>query len=141
MNLTPPYGVNMWLVMDSRIRALYKIEAQPEAPAEARRIIAEELSSLLPDATLDDVKLMVSELVTNGIVHSDESSRDPVMLDLCVNGGVRCRVLDDGPGFAERVTQATQRGWGLRVVEQLSDRWGMQCSPQRTEVWFERQCA
>lgn len=128
--------------MDSRVRALYKIDAQPQAPAEARRIIAEELSSVLPDGTLDDVKLMVSELVTNGIVHNDQSGRrDPVMLDLCVNGEIRCQVLDHGPGFAERVEPADQRNWRLWVVEQLSDRWGMQSSPQRTEVWFERQCA
>jgi anti-sigma regulatory factor (Ser/Thr protein kinase) len=38
-------------------------------PAQARRIIAEELSALLSPRELDDVKLMVSELVTNGIVH------------------------------------------------------------------------
>lgn len=126
--------------MDSRIRALYKIDAQPQAPAEARRIIAEELSSRLPDATLADIKLMVSELVTGGVVHDDQAERDPVMLDLCVTGDIRCRVLDHGPGFAARVKQDPQ-GWGLRVVEKLSDRWGMQCSPERTEVWFERECA
>jgi len=127
--------------MDSRVRTLYKIDAQPEAPAEARRIIAEELSSRLPDTTLEDVKLMVSELVTGGVVNNDDAEREPVMLDLCVNGDVRCRVLDQGPGFAARVEQTDAQRWRIRVVEQLSDRWGMQCSPQRTEVWFERQCA
>ncbi len=127
--------------MYSRVRALYKIDAQPEAPAQARRIIAEELSSRLPDATLEDVKLMVSELVTGGVVHNDDAEREPVMLDLCVNGDVRCRVLDQGPGFAARVEETDAQRWRMRVIEQLSDRWGMQCSPQRTEVWFERQCA
>jgi len=51
--------------MDSRVRALYKIDAQPEGPAQARRIIAEELSGVLSPHELDDVKLMDSELVTN----------------------------------------------------------------------------
>ena len=32
--------------MNSRVRALYKIDAQPEGPAQARQIIAEELSRL-----------------------------------------------------------------------------------------------
>jgi anti-sigma regulatory factor (Ser/Thr protein kinase) len=128
--------------MDSRVRALYKIDPQPEGPAQARRIIAQELSSVLPAPRLDDVKLMVSELVTNGIVHSDREGDVPVILDLAMNGDVRCGVLDHGPGFAERVQQKERRGgWGLRLVEQLSDRWGMQCSPQRTEVWFVCQCA
>jgi anti-sigma regulatory factor (Ser/Thr protein kinase) len=128
--------------MNSRVRALYKIEAQPEGPARARRIIAEELSERVPAPVLDDVKLMVSELVTNGIVHAAQVEGDaPVMLDLTVNGTIRCRVLDPGDGFALRARHTGVGGWGLQVVEQLSDRWGMQSSTQRTEVWFERRCA
>ena len=126
--------------MDSRIRALYKIAAEPEGPAQARRIIAEELSARLSSKELDDVKLMVSELVTNGIVHGHPEDDIPVMLDLCVNGDIRCAVLDQGPGFAARADEDVRGGWGLALVEQLSDRWGMQCSPRRTEVWFERGC-
>ena len=131
--------------MDSRVRTLYKIDARREGPAQARRIIAEELSARLSAQELDDVKLMVSELVTNGIVHGNQENSIgegdiPVMLDLCVNGDIRCAVLDDGPGFAARVREHDSGGWGLRLVEQLSDRWGMQVSPRRTEVWFERNC-
>lgn len=108
----------------------------------ARRIIAEELSERVPGPVLDDVKLMVSELVTNGIVHGATPDDEPVMLDLCVNGAVLCRVLDHGHGgFAAHAHRDGPGGWGLQVVEQLADRWGMQCTPQRTEVWFERQAA
>ncbi len=127
--------------MASRVRALYKIDPEPEGPAQARRIIAEELGARVPGAVLDDVKLMVSELVTNGIVHGSADGVEPVMLDLLINGAVRCRVLDQGHGFATRARREGPGGWGLQVVEQLADRWGMQCSPQRTEVWFERHCA
>jgi anti-sigma regulatory factor (Ser/Thr protein kinase) len=127
--------------MDSRVRALYKIEPQPEGPAQARRIIADELMGRLSAPALDDVKLMVSELVTNGIVHGSNESDAPVMLDLVVNGYVRCRVLDHGRGVASAARSQESGGWGLQVVEQLSDRWGMQCSPQQTEVWFERHCS
>ena len=127
--------------MPSRVRALYKIDPEPEGPAQARRIIAEELGARVPDEVLDDVKLMVSELVTNGIVHGSTDCDVPVMLDLLVNGAIRCRVLDQGHGFAARTRHEGPGGWGLQVVEQLSDRWGLQRSPQRTEVWFERHCA
>jgi two-component sensor histidine kinase len=128
--------------MDSRIRTLYKIDARPAGPAQARRIIAEELSTVLSASELDDVKLMVSELVTNGIVHGRPENGDiPVVLDVCVNGSIRCAVLDNGPGFAARARERERGGWGLRLVEQLSDRWGTHCSPWRTEVWFERNCA
>jgi anti-sigma regulatory factor (Ser/Thr protein kinase) len=127
--------------MDPRVRALYKIEPEPEGPAKARRIIAEELASRVPASVLDDVKLMVSELVTNGIVHGSAEAAAPVMLDLLVNGNVRCRVLDHGQGFAGGRRSEGPGGWGLQVVEQLSDRWGMQYSSQQTEVWFERHCS
>ena len=127
--------------MDSRVRTLYKIDPQLAAPAQARRIIAEELSSRLSDRMLNDVKLMVSELVADGVVHGSLPDSGPVMLDLVVNHEIRCRVLNHGPGFARRVERARRHGWGMRVVEQLSDRWGMQSSSQRTEVWFERHCA
>ncbi|HYB31578.1 MAG TPA: hypothetical protein VEF89_33645 [Solirubrobacteraceae bacterium] len=76
--------------MDSRVRALYKIEPQPGAPAQARSIIAEELSSRLPDGILEDIKLMVSELVTSGVVDAGNGVEAPVTLDLCVNGDIRC---------------------------------------------------
>lgn len=111
----------------------------------ARRIVADELSDHVSDHVLEDVQLMVSELVTNGIVHGAGEDDDPVMLDLCLNGVIECRVLDHGEGFATRVrkdrAEASAGGWGLQVVEQLSDLWGMQCSPQRTEVWFVREFA
>ena len=134
--------------MAPRVRALYKIDPQPEGPAQARRIIVDELAARLPERILDDVKLMVSELVTNGIVHGAPDHDDPLVLDVVVNGHsqsrprVLCRVLDHGRGFAKRVREnAPGGGWGLQVIEQLSDRWGMQSSPQRTEVWFERACS
>ena len=95
---------------------------------------------MLSATELEDVKLMVSELVTNGIVHGARGDDSPVILDLRVNGEIRCSVLDQGPGFAARVREDARDGWGLRLVEQLSDRWGMECSPRRTEVWFERNC-
>ncbi|HEX4279195.1 MAG TPA: ATP-binding protein, partial [Solirubrobacteraceae bacterium] len=95
--------------MESRVRALYKIEVQPEGPAKARRIIAEELSAVLSPSELDDVKLMVSELVTNGIVHGRREDDTPVMLDVCVNGQIRCTVRDQGPGFFARVRDAERR--------------------------------
>jgi anti-sigma regulatory factor (Ser/Thr protein kinase) len=127
--------------MDSRVRALYKIDPEPAGPAKARRIIAEQLAARVPPRVLDDVKLMVSELVTNGIVHGATEDHAEVLLDVLVNGVIRCRVLDHGAGFASRARhEGPGGGWGLQIVEQLADRWGVECSPQRTEVWFVRQC-
>src|ERR1700751_3805352 len=120
MLLTSKCGVNLCRVMEFRVRALYKIEAQAEGPAKARRIIAEELSTLLSPGELDDVKLMVSELVTNRIIDGHEENDAPLVLDLCVNGNIRCAVLDQKPGLFARIRDDRRQGWGLRLVEQLS---------------------
>jgi len=140
MLLTSACGVNLCPIMDSRVRALYRIDAGPQAPAQARRIIADELSTVLSPKQLEDVRLMVSELVTNGIVDGGSADDLPVILDLRLNGDIRCSVRDQGPGFAARVRGDAVRAWGLRLVELLSDRLGMECSRRRTEVWFERNC-
>ena len=55
---------------------------------------------------------MVSELVTNGIVHGRREDDGSVMLDLCINGDIRCAVLDAGPGFAERAQKRAARRLG-----------------------------
>jgi len=52
---------------------------------------------------------------------------------------VRCCVSDPGPGFepAEREPDDDPgAGWGLFLVEQLSDRWGVDLNAG-TSVWFE----
>jgi Histidine kinase-like ATPase domain len=127
--------------MDSRVRTLYKIKARPEGPGQARRIITEELSSRLPPDELDDIRLMVSELVTQGILHSRRGLTEaPVMLDLCVGGDIRCGVLDHGRRSVRRAAQGEGADCRLRLrlIEALADRWGMQSSPHVTELWFER---
>ena len=96
--------------MDSRVRALYQIDPRPEGPAQARRIIAERLSSRLPADVVDDIKLMVSELVTNGIVRGAVADDVPVAFELLAGGHVRCRVLDHGPGFAARTRHGAAGG-------------------------------
>jgi hypothetical protein len=42
--------------MDSHIRALYKIDPQPDGPGQARQIIAEALSARVPARVVDDIK-------------------------------------------------------------------------------------
>ncbi len=55
-------------------------------------------------------------------------------------GSVRTEVHDEGPGF-DPATTGTPRdnrgGWGLFLVERLSDRWGTARDTDGTSVWFE----
>jgi anti-sigma regulatory factor (Ser/Thr protein kinase) len=123
--------------MDPYLRAIYRIEARTDGPARARRIVSDELSSKVAPERLDELKLMVSELVTNGIRHG--GSEEPITLDLRLNGRVRCAVTDYGPGPAARelFSAAAQAGWGLKLVERLAARWGMIRARGTTQIWFE----
>ncbi len=108
-----------------------------EGPAQARRLVTRELSGLVTAGRLDELKLMVSELVTNGIVYGALSVDDTIMLELRANRIVRCEVVDHGPGFTVPDDLDENRGWGLKLIDRLADRWGVSRSPEGTRVWFE----
>jgi hypothetical protein len=69
----------------------------PGAAAEARRAL-EGLGDLLPPEKLEDVRLLVSELVTNSVVHAGLASDEAITVT--VQGRLaRGEVRDRGPGF------------------------------------------
>jgi anti-sigma regulatory factor (Ser/Thr protein kinase) len=62
-----------------------------------------------------------------------------VMLDVYASDDVvRVSVTDRGPGFVavDRPRGGEHSGWGLMMVDQLADRWGVELH-EGTEVWFE----
>ena len=89
---------------------------------------------------LEDVRLLVSELVTNSLRHAGLGPRDSIRLRVtATRETVRVEVTDGGPGF--RPGQPAPNlyhtsGWGLYLVDQLSDRWSVDVG-EATMVWFE----
>jgi len=111
------------------------------APGAARRAM-DDLSGRVDDPVFDDIRLLVSELVTNGVRHAGQGESGWVRLSIEWNlSGVRVEVTDPGPGFGEvRVPTIYQEsGWGLYLVEQVATRWGVQRTRGNT-VWFEIDC-
>ena len=110
-----------------------------EAPAEARQAV-DELYASFPGDRLGDVRLLVSELVTNAIRHAGLDEDDVISVIVQDSpAGVRVEVADSGTGFdwTGRESGAEEPGgWGLFLVEQLADRWGVERG-DRTCVWFE----
>jgi anti-sigma regulatory factor (Ser/Thr protein kinase) len=111
-----------------------------EAAAEARRAL-DGFGGELPERRMRDVRLLVSELVTNAVRHAGLASGDPIRLAIDADdGALRVEVLDRGSGFEPRAPApdpARASGWGLFLVEQLADRWGMEGADPGTRIWFE----
>jgi anti-sigma regulatory factor (Ser/Thr protein kinase) len=102
------------------------------APGRARALLREHANGLDRDR-LDTAVLLISELVTNAVLHGTGEIR--LMIDLA-GGGARFAVSDEGGGTpVVRPEPGPDGGWGLRLVGQLARRWGVR--EGRTQVWFE----
>ncbi len=84
--------------------------------------------------------LLVSEIVTNAVVHAKASPDTPIRFKADADEGrIRIEVHDGGHDFTQPSAAATQQrggGWGLRLVEREARRWGVQ-NNDGTRVWFE----
>jgi anti-sigma regulatory factor (Ser/Thr protein kinase) len=117
------------------------VEGGRDAPSEARRIVAERLGGVVADRVLEDCGLLVSELVTNSVVHGRVGHERHVALSIDVSGErVRVEVTDPGPGFASDTSTPgadEPGGFGLFLVTQVADAWGVSGETEPTTVWFE----
>lgn len=108
------------------------------APAAARRALAGLRSSLGEEAT-EEATLLISEVVTNAVRHADLEERDAIRVHVRLHPGVvRIDVSDPGEGFdpdRDRIDEP-EAGWGLRLLDRLAARWGVERGA-RTTVWFE----
>jgi hypothetical protein len=116
----------------------------PGAAAQARRLIENELLGRVPRPVVEDVALLVTELIANGVRHGG-AGRESYMRLLLEGGrpGLHVEVVnpDDARGApARRPADLTGGGGiGLNLVEMLASRWGVRSIPQ-TAVWFELDC-
>ena len=93
----------------------------------------------LPQETLDDVRLLVSELVTNSIRHGNLLPEGWIRVKITAGQGrVRAEVWDSGPGFDPPPAPDTggASGWGIYLLDRVADRWGI-VRNDATCVWFE----
>ena len=117
-----------------------RLAPEPEVVTTARHAL-DQLTDLLPPEKLEDVRLVVSELVTNSVRHAGLSADDQISLTVTVSdGAVRGSVCDPGPGFRMPSEPSPRSdlsgGWGLPIVETISDRWGVEGN-RHACVWFE----
>jgi anti-sigma regulatory factor (Ser/Thr protein kinase) len=121
------------------IRLDRELPASPEAPREARKALSE-IAPHVPAHYFDDVRLLVTELVTNSLRHGALGAGDAIHLVVQLEPAtLRVEVRDPGSGFdvpAPPQTPDLGAGWGLFLLGRIADRWGIAGRPS-TCVWFE----
>ena len=103
----------------------------PEAVGAARRLV-EIHADALSTAQCEDACLMVSELVTNALLHGHGAISIGIVSEA---QHITIEISDDGRGdVAITPVPNASGGWGLRIVDELADSWGVRRG--RTHVWF-----
>jgi anti-sigma regulatory factor (Ser/Thr protein kinase) len=116
-----------------------QLDVGPAAASEARAAVGA-LDGDADREVLDDVRLLLSEIVTNAVRHSGAPAGAKIGLAVSVTQGcVRAEVTDGGSGFEPSprdMPQLEAGGWGLHLVDRLADRWGVERG-RSVRVWFE----
>ncbi|MER7476588.1 ATP-binding protein [Streptomyces sp. NPDC126510] len=122
-------------------RFRFELAAHPGSPAQARRLTRARLTgwSVCED-TCDSAALVVSELVTNAIVHTASTH---IVCELHDGDDlVRIAVRDEGcapgqPHAAGRTRPEEEHGRGLLLVDALCHSWGAHENGPGLLVWAE----
>jgi anti-sigma regulatory factor (Ser/Thr protein kinase) len=111
-----------------------KLAGTPEA-ARLARGFARRRCSDLPDDVLESMLVVVTELVTNSVLHV---GGDLELKLVRYDGRVRISVRDAGGGIPQIGQITDSHGRGLRIVNALSRRWGVLPTPTGGKiVWSE----
>jgi anti-sigma regulatory factor (Ser/Thr protein kinase) len=96
---------------------------------------------VVPAPLRDDILLLVTELVTNAVLHAGVGPDRLLRVELARwPRRIRVEVTHPGDGFGyHRVDPSPDApgGWGLVLVDRIADRWGIIHSADGTCVWFE----
>ena len=111
------------------------LEPTVTSPALARAYCDDVLDSSGSNDRFDDARLVVSELVTNAILHA---GTDIEVLVVVRSDAVRIEVTDLGGGVPRSMpVKGTTSGRGLPIVEALGGRWGVLQLGAGKTVWCE----
>jgi serine/threonine-protein kinase RsbW len=106
-----------------------------DAPGIARGLLQTWTGTALEPDQLNTARLLVSELVTNAVLHGQGEITLSVWLRA---DALRVEVRDQGDGFAHDgrgQEPPLTGGWGLELVGAESSRWGV--GSECARVWFE----
>lgn len=105
-------------------------------PGLARRFVKRALERWAIQSELDVIELLVSELVTNSVVHAGSDVEVSVSV---VSDRVRVAVFDSSrePLTLREVGPESASGRGLVMLDALASAWGTEFTPGGKSIWFE----
>src|SRR3954451_2880127 len=123
-------------------RAAASFEPVGRSVATARSFVRDTLQGWGFADIVDDAVVLTSELVTNAVVHAGTAAD---VLCLRSDDGVRIEVADRYPereiplqGAAINMGSPDREGGrGLQLCAALANRWGVEYTPTRKQVWFQ----
>jgi serine/threonine-protein kinase RsbW len=118
---------------------LIRLPADALSATTARTEVTRRLSARITHGALEDVRLLLTELITNALRHANMSPGDEISVRAeLVEGTVRIEVSDPGNNGPVEVRKPGARGggYGLFLVDRLTNRWGVD-RDGGTTVWAE----
>jgi anti-sigma regulatory factor (Ser/Thr protein kinase) len=110
--------------------------ADAGAARKARDVLRTAISDL-PDGFQQDASLLVSELVTNSVLHASSAPGSQIGLRIAVDEDLlRVDISDDSPTIAAKKPPG-ERSYGLTVVEMIATGWGAERREGVNVTWFE----
>jgi len=117
-----------------------RLPAAPESVRRARTFVRRVLlTAQVPTATIEVAETLVSELVTNSLIHAAASL---VAVRIRSTPPVKVEVEDRNRSLPHLGPNAptVPGGLGLVIVDRLADRWGTDVMADGKVVWFELEC-
>jgi serine/threonine-protein kinase RsbW len=110
-----------------------------QAPSLARRATRDALAAWGMTHLEETAVLLVSELVTNVVLHAEPFPAFMVLRLETADGCLRIAVRDADPNGPRPRTpdRLDESGFGMMLVDALADRWGVRQTPPGKAVWAE----
>jgi anti-sigma regulatory factor (Ser/Thr protein kinase) len=123
------------------VQFAFSLSADAMAPAYARNEATGRLRGQVDRLVVQTVELLVSETVTNAVVHGVGAEAAAIDVEgRCLADRVRIDVTNCGPYFdhvPELPSATDPNGRGLFLVDHLACAWGSEHAATATRVWFE----
>jgi anti-sigma regulatory factor (Ser/Thr protein kinase) len=115
------------------------LPAEPASATTARTEVTRRLAARVTSGALEDVRLLLTELITNALRHAGMTPGDEIGVKAeLLDGTVRIEVTDPGRDGEVEVRSPGARGggYGLLLVDRLTNQWGVD-HRHGTTVWAE----